>query len=398
MRLLLVIPKLVSYRNFLRELCLSLVADGVEVHLACSAEKLWGGTGRPAEDGITMHVVEFARGMNLAKHLQAPRALDRLVRELRPDIIHAHFSAAIFTTALARTKRWPATFATFHGVAFLAMRGWKAAVLRVAESWAAGRFTAVWVLTDDDREGLRASAPGAVVRRLPGFGVGCDLEKFTPVNASRRAELRAALGIAPEQIAFAFVGRFTDFKGFHLTTRAFLQLAARHSGLRLLLIGSRDRLHPTGLDPAEEATLRNCPQVIDVGFRTDVEKCLAAADVMVFPSRREGMPVCLMEALALGVPAITGDRRGCRNVVRDSIDGLVLRNVDTGTLVAAMQRAAEDHRLRKAWSAHAVADRNRFSRQAFVAIQKRIYDSSMLARAALAPTHRQTSPMDFEDR
>ena len=386
MRLLLVIPKLVSYRSFLRELCLSLVADGAEIHIACSREKLWGVDAPPGEDGIHMHGIEFPRGMNPASHLRAARELNRLVEALQPEVIHAHFSAAIFTTALARTARWPATFATFHGVSFLAMTDWKAILLRAAETWAARRFDAAWVLTDDDGDGLRAAARGAVVRRLPGFGMGCDLERFAPVSADAREALRAKLGLEPGQVVFAFVGRFTDFKGFGLAVRAFLRLAESNPNVRLLLIGSRDRLHPTGLSRAEEEVLAKSPRVIDAGYRTDVESCLAAADVMVFPSRREGMPVCLMESLALGVPAITSDTRGCRDVVRDGIDGLVLRDHGIESLFPAMQRVAGDEALRQKWAVRALADRDRFSRGHFVAAQKQIYETAIAGRREEALT------------
>ncbi|HEV7867437.1 MAG TPA: glycosyltransferase [Chthoniobacteraceae bacterium] len=384
MRLLLVIPKLVSYRSFLRELCQSLAAEGAEIHIACSREKLWGEDVSPAEDGVQLHGIEFPRGMNPARHVRAARELDRLVAALEPDLVHAHFSAAIFTTALAHTSRWPTTFATFHGVSFLAMSGWKAALLRIAETWAARQFDSVSVLTDDDRDGLQAAASDAVVERLPGFGLGCDLEKFAPVSARTRETLRTKLGIESGQVVFAFVGRFTEFKGFGLTARAFLQLAQTDPRVRLLLIGSRDRLHPTGLSAAEEQALKASPQVIAAGFRTDVESCLAAADVMVFPSRREGMPVCLMEALALGVPAITADTRGCRDVVRDGIDGLVLRDCAIESLSAAMRRVVGDENLRRTWSTRALADRDRFSREHFIAVQKRIYEAAAPAPRAEA--------------
>ncbi|MEO7317598.1 MAG: glycosyltransferase [Chthoniobacteraceae bacterium] len=104
MLLLLFIPKLVSYRSFLRELCLSLVADGAEVHLACSREKLRGEGVPPDEDSVRMHGIEFPRGMNPATHPRAARELNRLVERLKPDVVHGHFSAAIFTAALAIYK------------------------------------------------------------------------------------------------------------------------------------------------------------------------------------------------------------------------------------------------------------------------------------------------------
>ncbi len=128
--LLIVVPRLVSYLGFLRELCGALVANGVEVHVACSPEALGDEEVTGAAEDVELHHIEFPRGMNSAAHLRAARALNQLVERLRPDIVHAHFSAAIFTTALARTSRWPVAHATFHGVSFLAIRGGKAALLR----------------------------------------------------------------------------------------------------------------------------------------------------------------------------------------------------------------------------------------------------------------------------
>ena len=374
MRLLLVIPSIVSY-DFLRELCRDLVADGTEVHLACAPESIWGKTHTDGQDGVKRHDIKFARGMNPVHHLRAARELNQLVETLRPDLVHVQFSAAIFTTALARTRRWPKTIGTFHGVCFPAMRGWKAVLLRVMETWAAQRLDGVWVLTDDDRESLQAAAPRATVRRLPGLGLGCDLDQFAPPNELERETLRTKFGLAPDQIVFAFVGRFVDFKGFAIATGAFLRLAATNPNLRLLLVGARDELHATGLTAAEEEQLKDCPQIVDLGFRTDVRDCLAVADVMVFPSRREGMSVCLMEALATGLPAITFDSRGCREVVRDGIDGRVLREPGVESFSKAMKSAAEDREQLHRWSARALADRERFDRKRYVAEQKRIYQT-----------------------
>jgi glycosyltransferase involved in cell wall biosynthesis len=253
------------------------------------------------------------------------------------------------------------------------MEGWKAKLLRAAETWAARKFDAVWVLTKDDEVKLRASARGAIVHTLPGFGVGCDLEKFTPVSAREKESIRASLGLAPEHLVFAFVGRYVAFKGFAETVRAFLQLAVEHRNARLLLRGGGDRLHASGLTEHETAAWKSCAQIIDLGYRDDVPRCLAAADVMVFPSRREGVPVSLMEALALGLPAITCDTRGCREVVRNEVDGLVLPDCEIDSLDTAMRRLLESPALRQSMSARALEGRDRFSRAHFVQKQKEIY-------------------------
>jgi hypothetical protein len=72
--LLIVVPRLVSYLGFLRELCGTLIADRAEVHVACSPAPLCDEEIASAEDGVQLHHIEFPRGMNPAAHLRAARA------------------------------------------------------------------------------------------------------------------------------------------------------------------------------------------------------------------------------------------------------------------------------------------------------------------------------------
>ena len=380
MRLLFVVPNVVSYRVFLAELSAALHAGGHEVHVACSTDALFKLEGEP-DTAATLHPLTFPRGMNPPGHLRAARQLEALVARLQPDLIHAHFSAALFTTAVAHRARWPVTLGTFHGMSFPLVPGVKGRILRTAESWTATRFDRVWVLTGDDRDALRSAAPSARVEVHRSCGIGCALERFHPdrVPAAERAALRAELGLAPEHCVFVFVGRFVDFKGFGLTVRAFLRLAATHPRLRLLLVGSTDPIHPTGLTPVEEDARGKSAQIVDAKHRSDVWRYLAISDAMVFPSQREGMPVCSMEALAMGVPVITSDTRGCREVVRDGIDGCVLRESTVEAMTAAMSRLANDPGLRRKMSAAALAGRERFSRAAYIREQIEIYERQLPA-------------------
>ncbi len=394
MRILFVVPNVVSYCVFLAELSARLHGAGHEIHVACSPHTLFGHEA-PPDPSATVHPVTFPRGMNPLGHLRAARELDALVTRLQPDLIHAHFSAALFTTALARRARWPVTLGTYHGMSFPLMPGLKSRILRVAESWTATRFDHVWVLTSDDREALLGSAPSARVSVHRSAGIGCSLEQFHPdrVSATERAELRAEHRLKPDECVFVFVGRFADFKGFGLTVRAFLQLAPKHPKLRLLLVGTADPIHPTGLTPEEETARQGCAQIVEAGHRSDVWRYLAISDAMVFPSQREGMPVCTMEAIAMGVPVITSDSRGCRDTVRDGVDGFLLRAATLDAMTTAMTKLATDPDLRRRMSAAALAGRERFSRDAYIREQIGIYEShvapagSSEATGALAKTH-----------
>lgn len=372
MRLLLVMPNIVSYHSFLSDLGEHLLKEGMEVHLATSVSKELLPKGLGQSKGMpVVHEIAFARGMQPLAHGAAAMALGKLVRRLQPDVVHAHFDAAIFAAALARRAGWPATLATFHGMSFPMLKGMKAYFVRWATGWAAGRFDTVYALQPENQQLLKAAAPSARIEVWPGFGVGCDLRRFKPVSWAEAQRLRAEFGFGVGERVFAFVGRFTKAKGFALTVRAFLEVAAGDPKARLLLVGCRDPLHPTGLGEHEQRALEASKQVIWAGNRNEVESCLGAVDVLVLPSYREGMPVCLMEALSMGVPVITSKACGCREVVRNGVDGLQVEG--HAGIVAAMRQLAGERALWQRMSVAAVAGRERFSREEFVLKQAAVY-------------------------
>ena len=155
--------------------------------------------------------------------------------------------------------------------------------------------------------------------------------------------------------------------------RAFLTLYGQHKNMKLLLVGAKDHIHSTNLTPKEEKALKNCPGIINVGWKENVSDYLLVADVNVFPSEREGMPVNLMESLAMGIPVITSDSRGCNEVVRHNINGLLLKNNSVQELSDNMLTLFNDHDLRKTLSENALNDRNRFDRSLYIAEMVEIF-------------------------
>jgi glycosyltransferase involved in cell wall biosynthesis len=379
MKLLLVIPLAGSVQAFFAELVYKLVSRGIEVHCACSGEvpELARGSVR-----IVFHDISIPRGMNPSGHTTAARELRKIVANVRPDLIHVHFSAAIFTAAMARRSDWPLLVGTFHGLAFPLVKGWRRLLVSFAERWAARRLDRAWVLTQDDNallaRTLRAGRSGVVSP----FGVGCDLEKFDrqSFDDTKIASIRTELGIGPETFAFVFVGRFVDFKGFGDVVRTFLSISDRCPEAVLLLAGALDPTHPSGLSDAELEQMRRSNRVLDLGFRNDVDRLLAAANAMVFPSDREGVPVCVMEALAMGCPVITKDARGCRDVVRNGVDGIVVQDGDTDGLANAMILAYSNRAKIAAMAEQAKIGRERFDRGIFVSKQIQEYEKLLESR------------------
>ena len=150
-------------------------------------------------------------------------------------------------------------------------------------------------------------------------------------------------------------------------------MARTEPDIRLLLMGTRDGQHATGLTNSEERALIDSAQIVDLGWRDELEKYFVVTDVLVFPSKREGMPVSLMESLAMGVPVITRNSRGCRDVVRDQVDGIVLNSCTVDNLILEMQRLKQDRTLHQRLSANCLSGRERFNQYKYITEQVKVY-------------------------
>lgn len=370
-RVLLVIPKQSSYQLFLSDLAESLRANEVEVHCACSVTP-----STPLHSSVQFHAIPFARGMNPIRHLSAALQLRKLVNKIRPDLVHAHFSAAIFTTAIAYKSGWPITIGTYQGLSYpLVGAGLRRLLIRWAETWASSQLNGIWVLTQDDYSQLMSDAPSANIHIQNALGFGCRIEHFdsTKISHEEKKNLRRSLNINVDELVFAFIGRFTNFKGFGLTVQAFIDFTQTFPNSKLLLIGELDQIHSSGLSELQMVQVSNHPNIRNLGWQSDVRKYLSITDAVVFPSEREGVPVSLMEASAMGIPIITMNARGCRDVVTDKVNGLLIYERTSHELVRAMTHIYEDEQLRSSLARGALAMRERFSRRHYINEQLNIY-------------------------
>ena len=117
------------------------------------------------------------------------------------------------------------------------------------------------------------------------------------------------------------------------------------------------------------------PAILMAGWHSDVQRYLAISHLNVFPSRREGMPVNLMESLAMGVPVITLNSRGCRDIVRHELDGLVLSDDRIETIAGAIERVYRDRDLLHSLKSNALAGRERFDQERYFQEQIDIYQT-----------------------
>jgi len=200
---------------------------------------------------------------------------------------------------------------------------------------------------------------GSKVSLLP-YGIRDDI--FTSGSDCEREELRSAHQILPGNVVFACLGAVGRRKGFDVLAQAFAELAPAHPEWRLWVIGPRSRAESQDIDEREVAevtnTLKGLANRVEFWGRLDerptLSRILSACDVFVFPSRREGMGIAPLEAMAVGVPVVVSRIPGVTDLANVEGDtGLYVLPGDLAGLKAAMLRLGTDGEARQRMGARA---------------------------------------------
>ncbi|MFI0718174.1 glycosyltransferase [Streptomyces sp. NPDC021224] len=273
-------------------------------------------------------------------------AAARVVREARPDLVHLHSAKAGLAGRLAVRGTLPTVFQP-HAWSFDAVGGPTARAARAWERYAARWADRVLCVSDAERRaGLAAGvrARWAVVRN------GVDLARFTPAAepAAVRAALPALSDAGPGTPLVVCVGRLCPQKGQDVLLRAWPAVAAAVPEARLVLVGD---------GPERQRLLAGAPPgVLLAGAARDTLPWYQAADVVVLPSRWEGMALAPLEAMACGRPVVTTDVSGARETLHpQDADTCVVPVGDPVALAAALLRLLADRPLRTAASLRALA-------------------------------------------
>lgn len=283
------------------------------------------------------------RGMAPSSDFKAAMQLWRTLRRERPDILHTHNpKPGLYGRILGRLAGVPIVVNTVHGLYATPDDGLANRVLVYLLEAVASRFSDAELIQSSEDLALISKwriAPAGKARLL---GNGVNLERFTAEGGRGRAAMRAELGLAPEQIAVGMVGRLVEEKGYPELFEASRQLDDRYV---VFVIGPDDTSKGDSL-PTELVDTARADGVRFLGMRTDVDDLYRALDIFVLPSHREGFPRAAMEAAASGLPVVATDIRGCREVVEDGVNGLLVPVRDPESLAKAIQTIGDDQQLR----------------------------------------------------
>jgi glycosyltransferase involved in cell wall biosynthesis len=263
-------------------------------------------------------------------------------------------------------------------------KGLKKILFTLVETFCFIRLNKIYVLNKQDylllgRIGVKKGV------QYKSKGIGCDILRFDTKNFTpiMNDDTKSNLNIS-DQFVICFTGRFVDFKGFHFVIKAFFKLIEKYPDkFKLILLGGRDSIHSCGLSSSEEERMISHKDIIAVGYTSDVAKYLAISDVFLFPSKKEGLPTCVLESISMGVPVITMNSRGNNDIITDGYNGFLIEptlNIDDTIkeIIHAIEKIYMDNDLKIELSNNALKDRKEVSRQKFIEEHKLLYSQISL--------------------
>lgn len=320
--------------NFRRSLALALSRAGCDV-LLISPPGPYGEKLRQL--GLRWEPLPMERrSLNPMRELALLWYLIRLIRREQPTLVHGFtIKCAVYGSLAARLAGVPVRVNAVAGMGYVFTSDqWKARLLRPVVRGllrlALGGEQARLILQNSDDVALFTQA-GLVdpehIRLIRGSGVDCARFADVAHAASNDGSLRVLLA-----------SRLLWDKGIEEFIGALRQLRDQGRPIDALLAGMPDPGNPAAVP---ESTIQGWVEeglVTWLGHVDDMNRLLGSVHVVVLPSYREGLPRTLVEAAACGLPLITTDVPGCREVVRDGVDGLLVPVKDSDALATAIRR------------------------------------------------------------
>lgn len=329
--------------NFRRSLALAAQTSGYEV-LLVSPPGDYGE--RLRSIGLRWESLPMKRrSLNPVRELKVLWHLIWLFRRERPVLVHGFTIKCVLYAAFAASLTGvPARVDAIAGLGYVfssrdaRARLLKPFVKRLLRLAVNGRSERLILQNSDDVALFERTeiTDGSHVRLIRGSGVDCM--RFKP-----RAIVKAALTCRPRVLLAA---RLLWDKGIAEYVEAARILRAHGCVAHFLIAGLPDSGNPAAV-PEIEVQRWVSEGVVDwLGHVDDMPALLQSVDVVVLPSYREGLPKSLIEAAACGLPLVTCDTPGCREVVADGIDGLLVPPRDANALARALRSLLDDSALR----------------------------------------------------
>ncbi|MBE9223911.1 glycosyltransferase family 4 protein [Phormidium sp. LEGE 05292] len=330
------------------------LSRNVLVEIACSpgveAERL-------QQQGYVIHPIQIDRRISLLPNFKSIYNMVKLMVEKQYDLVHVHTPiAAVLGRVAAKLAGVKRIVYTAHGFPFYE----QSPPLEYAVYFNIEKFAALFtdlILTQNYEDVATAKQKGLCSReKIAYLGNGIDIDRFKcdRLSPSHQKQLRDSLNIpATANLIVGTVGRLTRKKGSAYLIEAAASLLPQFPHLHILIIGPQLSTDPEPFQTELIAKIRTLgleDRVTLTGKRQDIPELLGLLDIFVLPTfHNEGLPRSILEAMAMNLPVIATDIRGCREAVIHEKTGLIVPSQNSEKLAEALAKLLSDPKLRKAY-------------------------------------------------
>lgn len=302
-------------------------------------------------EGVRTKVIEMTRSITPLKDVIAVFKLYKFLKKEKPFIVHTHTpKAGTLGMLAARLAGVPNRLHTIAGLPLLESNGLKRVLLNFVEKLTYANSTLILpnsfgLLEIIKQHKFTSQKKLKVIANGSSNGIDTNYFDKSKLSKEQINTLSEHLNIKRDDFVFIFVGRLVADKGINELVLAFNQVSELYENAKLLLVGSFE----TKLDPLSE-TVINCiennSKIKFIEWQQDVRPYFALADVLTFPSYREGFPNVVLQASALELPCIVTNINGCNEIITHELNGLIVESKQILELKRAMIRLLEDETLR----------------------------------------------------
>ena len=273
-----------------------------------------------------MLINEMVRNPSISSDRKAYKRLKQIIEEFKPDIVHTHAAkAGALGRRAAISCNVPVVIHTFHGHIFHSYFGKvKTSIFKSIERRLAAKSDAIVAISEIQKYELSKVHRIADENKIAVVPLGFDLIPFRDKRISQRETERKKYNLEDDEVAIAIVGRLAPIKNhlyFLEVIEATLKLAKKKIRVFIVGDGTEKELIESKLKEIE----KKYPRVIEMtSWIEDIGTFNSAMDIICLTSKNEGTPVSLIEAQAAGIPVVTTDVGGVRDIIIEGETGYVV--------------------------------------------------------------------------
>ena len=334
--------------NFLKGQVEFLVAEGYEVTIISGAGEEISMLAK--KENARLITIPFSKAISPLKDVNQLVQIIRILKNEKPDIVNAGNPKSGFLIMLAC---WMIGFKnrifTLHGLLSDTKTGFKRWLVSLTEKISCNIAKTVIVVSPSlkvhaEQRKILPLKKGVVIENGSYNGIDTKIFSRTEFLLTQSNELKEKIGLQQDAVVLGFVGRLSKDKGIDILFEAFNLLVKKYPFLRLILAGPLSKENMFSELSAHQLYFDE--RVFYLGKMIDVTPVYGVIDILVLPSLREGFGNVLIEAAAMEIPVIASEIPGCKDAVRNNINGYLFEKGNVFELCNYLEKLITDKNLR----------------------------------------------------